>query len=360
MSKIKIETLTNVHIGSGNMLYLNNDYCETLDSENYPVIGILDPRKMLNLIGVEHINDWLLAIERDRPVTSLIRQYAPKAVVEDYTSRLIDYVKTDKPPKTLKEAIHDGLGRPYIPGSSLKGAIRTAVLASMMAGRTPSLKNNAGRLLGGKNFESRIFGDSPNTDVFRFLQVGDVFFDDWNTGAMTMVNINEREKSSFWDDSKKQLIETIGAECDSAFEIKIKKSHDPAISIPECMKSVPVLFETINNHTRNLLESEIAHWEEKKDSDSSETVDAYIKECSNILSEVKSCKAGKSCVLRVGHGSGWRFITGAWTEGSSDFQAVRNVARPGEMKKYHQYDFPKSRRVSKDCAFLGFVKFTIL
>jgi CRISPR type III-A-associated RAMP protein Csm5 len=32
---------------------------------------------------------------------------------------------------TLKECIHSGLGVPYIPGSSIKGAIRTAIVATL-------------------------------------------------------------------------------------------------------------------------------------------------------------------------------------------------------------------------------------
>ena len=60
-----------------------------------------------------------------------------------------------------------------------------------------------------------------------------------------------------------------------------------------------------------LIKAEIEYWQDKKDEDESESVTTYIEKMSAILNVVKSCKNGKECVLRLGHGSGWRFITGA-------------------------------------------------
>lgn len=91
MSKIKIETLTPVHIGSGRMLIKNNDFCVTKDSEDYDVVAVTDPNKVLGLIGIEHIDNWVRAIELGNPINEIINTYAPKGTkVEDY-SRIIDY-----------------------------------------------------------------------------------------------------------------------------------------------------------------------------------------------------------------------------------------------------------------------------
>lgn len=40
-------------------------------------------------------------------------------------------MKMSRPAQQIKEFIRDGFDRPYIPGSSIKGAIRTAVLSSI-------------------------------------------------------------------------------------------------------------------------------------------------------------------------------------------------------------------------------------
>jgi len=366
MSKIKIETITNVHIGSGEMLNLNNDFCIGLDSEGYRVVGIIDPRKVMKLIGVEHIDAWVQGIERNRPIEEIVRQYAPNARIEDYTSRSIEFF-ADKPIATLKECIHDGLGRPYIPGSSIKGAIRTAVLATIADGMQPEqleILSKKGKP-DANVMEKKLFGNDPNSNIFRFLHVGDAIFGDLLTSAITMVNINERRKNSFWDESKSQTIEVLSIGDETTFELRLKldaygNSSAAVGRLPQCMSSLPALFLSINAHTLSLLCSEVDYWTELKDEDEKHKVDAYIAECTRMKAEVERCEQGKSCLLRIGHGSGWRFITGAWSERSSLFdERIVPAARPNYMR-YADYDFPKSRRVASDCSLLGFVKLTLL
>lgn len=371
MSKIKIETITDVHIGSGVSLSMNNDYCLAIDSDGYHVIGIIDPHKILDLIGVEHIDTWMQGIEKKRPIIDIVHQYASSVTVENYTTRTIEQF-CDTPTETIKEYIHDGLGRPYIPGSSIKGAIRTAVLANVVSTLLPEnivVKNEKDRI-DASIMEKRFFGSSPNSDIFRFLHVGDAIFGSLKTSAITMVNINERKKQSFWDDSKPQTIEVLSLGDETTFEMRLKLDNyrNCRVSVgelPLCMTSLPVLFETINAHTQLLLESEINYWMDLKDEDDTDKVAAYIEECKDILVQTKQCVHNKSCILRVGHGSGWRFITGAWSERSPMFGIhVVPASRPNN-KNYKDYDFPKSRRVSIDSeddkriGLLGFVKLTI-
>lgn len=365
MSKIKIETITNVHIGSGKIFYLNNDFCVATDYEGYQVFGIIEPRRILNLIGTEHLSSWIRIIEQKRPIFGLIKQYQPRATVEEYTSRTIDLSPScDISMNTLKECIHDGLGRLYIPGSSIKGAVRTAVLASIAAALRPNdiqIGNN--QHPSAYPMESRYLGNSPFTDVFRFLQVGDAFFE-YDTVALTMVNINERRRQDFWDESHAQNIETIAAGCETTFDMKLKGDYHnfcahEVHNIPPCMSSLPELFNSINNHIISLLNSEIDHWSDLANRDQTHKVDKYVEECERVLQEAKKCKEGKECILRVGHGGGWRFVTGAWGERSTHFHdAIVPQARP-RNQLYVEYDFPKSRRVAKDCSLLGFVKLTI-
>ena len=181
---------------------------------------------------------------------------------------------------------------------------------------------------------------------------------------MKMVNINERERQSFWDTSKPQLIEAIGPEDYSAFQMRINLdgydlAKDSVNALPNCMRSTASLFEIINNHTRQLLESEIDYWQERVVNDDSDKVSKYLKKIKEILNVVGKCKQGQECVLRIGHGSGWRFITGAWAENLDNFDSlVVPVSRPKNFK-YEQFDFPKSRRVYDECELLGFVKLSI-
>ena len=86
--------------------------------------------------------------------------------------------------------------------------------------------------------------------------------------------------------------------------------------------------------------------------------DNYISGLEEIRDEI-DLDNKESCVLRIGHGSGWRFITGAWTEKLGNFtELVVPCSRPNNDKKYSEYDFPKSRRIDEDSDVFGFVKLT--
>lgn len=378
MSKVKIQTLTAVHVGSGETLQYGTDFVQgVVDDDN--VLSVVEPRKVLALIGENNIHQWVASIERKETTSSVIKRFAPHAKIRDYSQRIIMEWSAAKTTDTLKEQIHDGRGKPYIPGSSIKGAIRTAVLASLAENvrdvvrkidktkrdrQGNPIPNNKGLIqykADAKNVESELFGSNPNEDVFRFLQVGDAYFSRMRNVAIKMVNINERERQSFWDTSKPQLIEAIGPDDETTLQIKLNEngydfSKDKVHPMPDCMKSLTVLFETINNHTQELLESEINYWKERESGDDTNKVSLYVEKIQNILDITNGCTRGEECVLRIGHGSGWRFITGAWTENLDNFNSVVVPASRPKNFRYEQYDFPKTRRVDDECELLGFVK----
>lgn len=366
MSKIQIETITGVHIGSGVSYHRGSDFVTgKVDGED--IIAIVDPRKVMSLIGEKNIDAWVVAIECGRTTDDIVKQYAPKAQITDYALREITQwssICTD----TLKEFIHDGRGKPYIPGSSIKGAIRTAVLAiesENMNGKEHLIKNDKGEI-SAKKIEGRLFGKNPNKDVFRFLQVGDAVFGKEYEAAVRLINLNEREVKSYWDKGNHQTVEILVPDDKAIFEMKLDMEHYRISSrytgrMPDSMKSMNDLFKAVNRHTIQLLNSEIEHWKALVNEPNAERVDDYIERLNDVRTRAKDCgDNGRSCVLRIGQGSGWRFITGAWTESLTNFNnEVIPKARP-KNERYTQYDFPKSRRIDDQCELLGFVKLTIL
>lgn len=366
MSKVKIENITSIHIGSGETYHYGNDFVCGKDSDGDSIIGVIDPRKVLSLLGEDKIDEWVVAIENGRSTDQIVKQYVPSATLEVYSRRIVqNWVDKIKPTDTLKEYIHDGIGRPYIPGSSIKGAIRTAVLANLCRAddaienyvKDVDIKRAAGKI------EKRMFGNDANSDVFRFLHVGDAYFGKNYEAVVRMVNINERSRSGFWDMSKSQLLEVLTPGDESIFELRIKTEHHDMAkykvnAFPDCMRTLSDLFLTVNEHTRLLMEQEISYWREREDIDDSGQVENYLKKLNYILSQVKHCKEGKECILRIGSGSGWRFITGAWTETWKSFKTMIVPSARRDNKKYHGYQFPKTRRVDVYCDLLGFVKLT--
>lgn len=82
----------------------------------------------------------------------------------------------------ISEQIKDGYGRPYLPGSSLKGALRTMLLWGINQKIQPSLdlqylldKHPRDRKpkKAAERFEKNTFGETPNRDWLRALQVSD-------------------------------------------------------------------------------------------------------------------------------------------------------------------------------------------
>lgn len=371
MSEIKIEVLSPVHIGSGNLLQNNTDFVTTDNGVDY-YIRVIDDRKILELIGVEHLDDWLLSIERKDNTKELVKRFAPNSKVADYSKRrLIDYSSGVNKNDTLKECIHNGLGFPYIPGSSIKGAIRTAILTSLVTKienkeskiKSGKIDRNGQSLLNATKIEQELFGKDPNSDIFRFIHVGDSYFEKDTEIALRVVNINIRRGNDLMDNSKPQLIEAINNGVSSTLQMKIAndyymwvKTKFPSIgNLAAEINSLNNLFLLINAHTEKLVNAELDFWREINKTGSED----YVENLEKILSEIKSCKKGNECVLRIGHASGWRFITGGWTEELNNFDEVVIPASRPKNNNYSEYVFPKSRRIDEESDVLGFVKLSI-
>lgn len=364
MSKIKIETLSPVHIGSGQFLQNNTDFVSDFEDDD-SFLYVIDPKKILRIIGDERIDAWVKSIENGQSIKDFIKGKHPKM----YSSRsILNFAEINRT-DTLKECIHNGMGLAYIPGSSIKGALRTAVLATLAANQTGleyKLKDFKGKI-GASQIEKSLFGNDPNHDIFRYVQVGDAYFEKECEVAVNLINLNIREsKDDLIDKSKHQVVEAIGMDCESSFQLKInssvnqwanKKSNNDIKLLPDSMRSVSSLFNLVNNHTAKLIEDEIGYWSNDVDKSGS---DGYIEKLEEILDVANQCDKSKECVLRIGHASGWRFITGAWTENLKNFHDVVVPASRPRNNVYEQYDFPKSRRLGEDDSdVFGFVKLSV-
>lgn len=388
MSTIAIETLTPVHIGSGETLHFGTDFVRG-EHQGQQVLSIVDLKKVMELIGQDNIKDWVGAIEHGETTDEIVRRYSPAATITDYSKRMILDRSMDETSDMLNTQIHDGFGRPYIPGSSIKGAIRTAIVSTLVdtiedkevkidktkrdARRNPISDRN-GKIrykANAQSIEAELFGYNPkfnyvdpNKDVFRFLQVGDACFGEIMEMAIRMVNINEREKHSFWDETKSQLIESIPAKKQTEIQLKLNEtgyafSKKRVNKLPDCMSSIAKMFEAINAHTKRVLQAELDYWEKFERRDCSKMVTKYLNRIDEMLNETQQCKPSQECILRIGYGSGWSFITGSWTKELNNFKdLVVRASRPN-YNKYEKYDFPKTRRVDDRCELLGFVKLSI-
>lgn len=91
----------------------------------------------------------------------------------------------------VKSFIKDVYDRPYIPGSSIKGALRTALAWNGWSEMNLKLDramigNN--RSWAGQRLERKIFGADPNHDLLRALHVSDLFGPQDPGGGLMVVN----------------------------------------------------------------------------------------------------------------------------------------------------------------------------
>lgn len=167
--RLEIEVLSPVHIGSG-----RPDLVDDLDYVTARRIYVIDQERMLAGLPEDR---WARAEEAE-PLSRLLSA--------DEYARFARYTLNDPtgggPVPRIQEHIKDALSRPYIPGSSLKGAIRTALAWSML--RDSGRRVQSQRL--GRNprfaddpLEGDLFGRGkrprvdPNRDLLRALHVVD-------------------------------------------------------------------------------------------------------------------------------------------------------------------------------------------
>lgn len=380
MSKVKVHTLTPIHIGSGQFLKNNSEFVGYKDSRGLH-ISVVDPKKILDIIGIEKINDWVSQIERGQDVKSFISNLGNNVSPDKYALRILKNLAGQIGNNdTLKECIHDGIGKAYIPGSSIKGAIRTAVLAALakdeqgLEGLVMQMSRNGKKNVSARKVEAKLFGEAPNADIFRFVRIGDAYFEYGCELATRMINLNIRQGNNLTDKSKSQLVEAISAECATFTQMKIDNAYyewakrhwpnnnikiKPLAEMPVHLQCLNSLFCLINSHTASLIADDISYWEEVERS-GNYGADDYISNLKTILDISQNCKEGKECVLRLGHASGWRFITGAWTENLDNFyDEIVPASRPKEHL-YKEYDFPKSRRLDESGEIFGFIKLSLV
>ena len=84
MSRVKVTTIRSVHIGNGIFLQNNSDF--VIDNDN---IFIINPKKVLDIIGVERLDAWVSAIESRENIKDFLSRIGNRNNPESYSSRKI-------------------------------------------------------------------------------------------------------------------------------------------------------------------------------------------------------------------------------------------------------------------------------
>lgn len=172
--KATITTLTPVHIGTGAELLNLYDYVAD------------DKRNCTYRLNTDAILEDCLTRHNDQFDHALLRR--PPAELVDlptlrsrpefsvYTLKGTPQAKT-KEAGRIREQIKDVWGKLYLPGSSLKGALRTVLARSILSDKEFNLRpqvNMSGKAKQADDWiEAAVFGADPHHDLLRALHVAD-------------------------------------------------------------------------------------------------------------------------------------------------------------------------------------------
>ena len=339
---LKISTLTPLHIGSGR---------ELLHEYDYAIHGgrtwRINETALLDAVATDDLRQ---AEQLARtPPAQLIN---PNEYQE--ASNFFRYVIKGTPRSRaegaqVREQLKDSYDRPYLPGSSLKGAFRTA-LAWYAWGQKklqPELsKLGRRREWAAQEYEHDIFGPNPNHDLLRALHVTDSapLGADAKHSAERLAIFNVRVLGP--RGGLASPIELEGVRSDSTFELSLKldralfgdwaKRHGLQLNGAEWLMNLPAV---VNAHTHQRIEREYEWF--KGISNAALTASFY--------QTLRQARLGEGqFLLQLGWGTGWDDKTfGVRLQDDDRFmERIIGDYRLARGNRDLGDPFPKSRRVA--------------
>jgi CRISPR-associated protein Csm5 len=167
---VTITTLGPLHIGTNRVLNAEWDYVV-----RHGKTWVINPDAML-----EHFQQPDGSFNEDligRPAGELLTdpaEFRPDNPIFRYV--LPGTPRSQTSGAELREMYKDVFGRPYIPGSSFKGALRTLLVWGLFEQRNLELRTGElgnSRGWAGQSVERQLMGSNPNYDLGRAIQVAD-------------------------------------------------------------------------------------------------------------------------------------------------------------------------------------------
>ncbi|MFA4907404.1 MAG: type III-A CRISPR-associated RAMP protein Csm5 [archaeon] len=348
----KVTVLTPVHIGSG---FRKNRGIDYFTENNRTVVVDLD--EICDSIANDRnaVND-LANIDENHSIGDFIQKYQLRRQLKNLREFPIavnshDYLEFER----------NGMGVPYIPGSSLKGALRTVFLRNILDQKPEPERKMILQLIqqernpkyAANKLLSKIFGPDPNHDLMRMVTVIDSPFKNSDLALTESRVLSQEYRVWHWKPVNREqqdrpmrvyceaLRPGTSAEIILSFDMFLMKDVRSAIllrfpnKLPE---NFQLLANQINQYSKSMLKNESEYFEQRNDERGE--LDQYLRTLSTLNRSFPN--DDKTIIMRLGWGSGWNSMTGDYlrTEPSLLLQ-VRDwyrLGRPGMQ-------FPKSRKI---------------
>lgn len=357
--KLKITVQTPLHIGTGRTLLNSYDH-SVYNSKTWRINEdiLLSEQKVENAAAAE-------MLARQKPADLL----DPKK--GDYTrSDLFLYTLAGIPissDQSIREQVKNSGNLPYIPGSSLKGALRTALgwHAWQEKKYSPDIektKDWQGRFkrkeFAGQEFEKDIFGkkpgggegSDPNYDLMRALQVGDSSAAP--KSALTLINAAVMRRTDREPD-KISSLEAIAHDAEFTLDLKIdthlfsdwakKRGFQLANADPNAENWLTGFVNICRNYASARIQEELDYYNTCRHSRANTAKRLYerFKELNETLAENKFR-------LQLGWGTGWDSKTFGGNLRSSD-SFMSTILKEYRLSRNHPEttpdEYPMTRRL---------------
>jgi CRISPR-associated protein Csm5 len=349
--KLGLEILTPTQSGSGAERFKELDFIDRASD-----VFVVDQVQSFNAVASGNMAlDTLLA--SGSRLSDLVQ-----AAGQDFGYRLPWLASKSKVPDKFREQLKDAMNRPYLPGSALKGAIRTALIAQWLRSAMQSEavikhlkdllpKRDRGRALNpksaSKNLMEALTGKDAKQDIFRPFKVKDTLFADTDLRLADIRWLNENrwrsmsQRRSFdkWIDAdgiyaevlQPHALGLVTLQWDSFLQSNPCWQQQGTIAniLPN---DFAVLREQLNKHANYRLDREIEFYR-------GQNKPTPENECKRIKTMIDSDT--DATYLQLAWGSGWRGMTGDWAseEQVKSFRELFNLGRMGKS-------FPKTRRLA--------------
>lgn len=246
----------------------------------------------------------------------------------------------------LREQYKDVLDRPYIPGSSLKGALRTILTWHGYQAQKLTLDVGAiqsGRSWAGQGTERKIFGSEPNLDLLRALQVAD----SQPQGQETLQIVNAQVVTG--GEKFGSPIEVEAVKVDTTFQTTLTLDeflHSPSAEAKLHFAAKWEWLEALPQIARQWAEEQLTkecEWFKVR------KYHNVGKLYHNMLGFIKRKQLpANSFFLQIGWGGGWTSKTIGYPlqQDSKAWERLLNDKRlsPARIRRKEGDPFPKSRR----------------
>ena len=345
--KLGLEIVTPTQAGSGEELFNELDYIQRGND-----LLIVDQIKSFNAVanGNQDLDKLLTSGSRLSDLVNTVGQ--------DFGYRLAWLSGKQKTPEKFREHVKDAMNQPYIPGSAIKGAVRTACIAEILRAMPNKSyehllpkKNHKGKPPASKWASSalinELIGKDAKQDLFRVLKVNDALFnnDDLRLGDIRWLNEKRwrsmSKKRSFpeWQYADGIYVEVLQTSSLAVFSMQWDgfllnnmdkwKQKDSVIQV--LPKGFESLRERLNSHAKYRLEHEIEFYQQQGKHQPKQ-------ECERIKALIETER--DAAFMQLSWGSGWRGMTGDWLQ-NEQLQSMRDLYKLGGEHR----DFPKTRRL---------------